>query len=92
MNRYPPALGDATTGASPAPPRGIAAVAGAILWGCVAGALLGSQPLVSWAEANPDLPDWLVEGLRDWDAGLARLGLSELHPLLRITVEKAREQ
>jgi hypothetical protein len=73
-----------------APRRGIGVVAQVLLAGCIAGALLGSRPLVTWAENKPDAPDWLVQTLRDWDSALTWTGLAELHSVVRHSVEKAR--
>lgn len=73
-----------------APRRGIGAVATVMLAGCIVGALLGSRPLVTWAENKPDAPDWLVQTLRGWDSALAWTGLPDLHSMMRHGVEKAR--
>jgi hypothetical protein len=71
--------------------RGVVAVARVVLVGCLLAAMLGSRPLLTWAEARPDLPVWVDKGLHQWDAAMTRAGLAGLHPMLRGLVERIRE-
>jgi hypothetical protein len=80
------------TGAATTRTRGVAALACLVVTGCLVAAILGSRPLVEWAEANPGLPAWVGDGLRSWDATLTRVGLAEMHPLVRSVVDRVRGQ
>jgi hypothetical protein len=71
---------------------GIGAVARVLLVGCLLAAALGSRPLVAWAEANPDLPEWVDDALTRWDEAMSRMGLAKWHPLVRGVVERVRER
>jgi hypothetical protein len=64
------------------------AVARVVLAGCVVATALGSRPLVNWAETRQDLPEWVADGLRQWDRAMTRAGLADLHPMLRDLVAR----
>ena len=71
---------------------GLQALARVMVWGLAVGALLGSEPLASWAEQSPSSPEWFVGALHEWNAAMARFGMTEVYKQVRAATEQFRGQ